>query len=74
MGDRVSATIGWLPDGQTAVLEMAQASGLPLVRGALDPLRATSRGRLLLRIIAMCFDRYLTPAGDSAQPRYSRTV
>ena len=37
-------------------------------------LRATSRGRLLLRIIAMCFDRYLTPAGDSAQPRYSRTV
>ena len=37
-------------------------------------LRATSRGRLLLRIIAMCFDRYLTPAADSAQPRYSRTV
>ena len=37
-------------------------------------LRATSRGRLLLRIIAMCFDRDLTPAADSAQPRYSRTV
>ena len=37
-------------------------------------LRATSRGRLLLRIIAMCFDRYLTPAADTAQPRYSRTV
>ncbi|AKC86349.1 oxygen-independent coproporphyrinogen III oxidase [Pseudoxanthomonas suwonensis] len=46
-------------------------------------LHATSRGRLLLRIIAMCFDRYLTPAanGSSAQgqneaasPRYSRTV
>jgi oxygen-independent coproporphyrinogen-3 oxidase len=37
-------------------------------------LRATSRGRLLLRIIAMCFDRYLTPATDAATPRYSRTV
>jgi len=31
------------------------------------------RGRLLLRIIAMCFDRYLTAAGGSA-PLYSRTV
>ncbi|MBO9716133.1 MAG: oxygen-independent coproporphyrinogen III oxidase [Pseudoxanthomonas sp.] len=37
-------------------------------------LHATSRGRLLLRIIAMCFDRYLTPAADVATPRYSRTV
>ncbi|HEY0682287.1 MAG TPA: oxygen-independent coproporphyrinogen III oxidase [Steroidobacter sp.] len=35
---------------------------------------ATSRGRLLLRIIAMCFDRYLTakPAAQAAQ--YSRAV
>jgi oxygen-independent coproporphyrinogen III oxidase len=37
-------------------------------------LHATSRGRLLLRIIAMCFDRYLAPAADPAAPRYSRTV
>jgi oxygen-independent coproporphyrinogen-3 oxidase len=37
-------------------------------------LHATSRGRLLLRIIAMCFDRYLTPAADMATPRFSRTV
>ncbi len=37
-------------------------------------LHTTSRGRLLLRIIAMCFDRYLTPATDAASPRYSRTV
>ena len=35
-------------------------------------LRVTSRGRLLLRIIAMCFDAYL---GDAAQaPRYSRVI
>ena len=37
-------------------------------------LRSTSRGRLLLRIIAMCFDRYLATTADAATPRYSRTV
>lgn len=31
-------------DNETAVIEMAQASGLALVRGELDPLHATSRG------------------------------
>lgn len=42
---------------------------------------ATSRGRLLLRIIAMCFDEHLeqaTPAGappaPAARPRYSRVI
>ena len=34
---------------------------------------ATSRGRLLLRIIAMCFDRYLHSA-RSGTPRYSRAI
>ena len=36
---------------------------------------ATSRGRLLLRIIAMCFDKYLeaSPA-PAARPRYSRVI
>lgn len=29
-------------------------------------LRATERGRFLLRIVAMCFDRYLTPAAADA--------
>ncbi len=40
---------------------------------------ATSRGRLLLRIIAMCFDSYLkAPAAENpapaARPRYSRVI
>lgn len=38
---------------------------------------ATSRGRLLLRIIAMCFDRYLNgfePTGTATAPRYSRVI
>jgi oxygen-independent coproporphyrinogen-3 oxidase len=58
---------------------LQQLSGLAadgLVK--LEPGRivATSRGRLLLRIIAMCFDRYLNPAAQSAsaRPRYSRVI
>lgn len=41
---RVPARLGWL-DGETAVLEMASASGLPLVSPQTrDPLRTTSYG------------------------------
>ena len=35
--------------------------------------QATPRGRLLLRVIAMCFDRYL-PTAAASTPRFSRTV
>jgi Coproporphyrinogen III oxidase and related Fe-S oxidoreductases len=36
---------------------------------------ATSRGRLLLRIIAMCFDRYRNEWNLSAtEPRFSRAI
>lgn len=45
VGVPVKAQYALLPDGETAVLEMAQASGLPHVPpDALDPLRATTRG------------------------------
>jgi len=52
----------------------------PLAKDGLvivEPARitATSRGRLLLRIIAMCFDNYLPSMGPSTQPgRYSRVI
>lgn len=41
-----------------------------------DPERiaATARGRLLLRMIAMCFDRYLQTPVSAERPRYSRVV
>jgi oxygen-independent coproporphyrinogen III oxidase len=35
---------------------------------------ATPRGRLLLRIIAMCFDGYLASTEPAARPRYSRVI
>ncbi|MDD3212230.1 MAG: glycerate kinase [Eubacteriales bacterium] len=68
MGDRVSADIGWLPDGRTAVLEMAQASGLPLMRGCPDPMRATSygSGELLLHAVRKGACRILMGLGGSA--------
>ena len=38
-------------------------------------IRATPRGRLLLRNIAMCFDRYLDqPSVIDARPRFSRAI
>jgi oxygen-independent coproporphyrinogen-3 oxidase len=35
---------------------------------------ATSRGRLLMRMIAMCFDRYLADSSRSARPPYSSVI
>ncbi len=43
-----------------------------LVREDAREIRVTSQGRLLLRIIAMCFDAYLDDAAQAA--RYSRVI
>lgn len=53
-----------------AALRPLQDDGL--VQCPPGTIRATSRGRALLRIIAMCFDRYLGNPGEGA--RYSRTI
>lgn len=57
----------------------ALAQLAPLARDGLveitdDQLRATPRGTLLLRNLAMCFDRYLTPAQAPDAPRFSRAI
>jgi oxygen-independent coproporphyrinogen-3 oxidase len=44
-----------------------------LVEEDADCIRATSRGRLLLRIIAACFDRYLHEASDEPA-RFSKAI
>ncbi|GAB3054418.1 oxygen-independent coproporphyrinogen III oxidase [Stenotrophomonas tumulicola] len=51
-------------------LALLQADGLAEVHGAL--VRVTSKGRPLLRLLAMCFDRYLLPASQPAS--YSRAI
>jgi len=47
-----------------------------LVRREAGRIVATTRGRLLLRNIAMCFDRYLDqPNGETpSAPRFSRAI
>ncbi len=58
----------------------AMARLLPLAADGLvefdgPRITATSRGRLMLRIIAMCFDRYLsTPSVSETQLRHSRAL
>jgi glycerate kinase len=45
LGQKVLASYGLLGDGRTAIIEMAEASGLPLVpKTERDPLRATTFG------------------------------
>ena len=45
-----------------------------LVRLQPDRITVTSQGRLLLRNIAMCFDRYLDQPATAAVPRFSRAI
>ena len=55
-----------------ARLQPLAADGL--VRIEPDRIHATSRGRMLLRNIAMCFDAYLQQPADVATPRFSRAI
>ena len=58
-----------------ALLQLAPLAADGLVRREPGRILATTRGRLLLRNIAMCFDRYLSPpASADAPPRFSRAI
>lgn len=68
LGAVVSARLGWLADG-SAVVEMAEASGLRLVgRRKPDPRRATSRGtgELILAALDGGAERIIVGVGGSA--------
>ena len=61
------------PDGRVELVDDGLARIEP------DRIVATSRGRLLLRNMAMCFDHYLHTPGsaqpaDTATPRFSRAI
>jgi len=45
-----------------------------LVRVTPERIQVTGRGRLLLRHVAMCFDRYLQQAPQAERPRLSRVI
>ncbi len=67
-GNPVNARFGLIDDGETAVVEMAQASGLPLMGGRPDPLTATSRGtgELILRALDLGARGIVVGIGGSA--------
>jgi glycerate 2-kinase len=67
LGDPVDAQWGVLTGG-VAIVEMAQASGLALVHGHNDPLRASTRGtgELIAAVRAQGFNRVVVAVGGSA--------
>jgi oxygen-independent coproporphyrinogen-3 oxidase len=58
----------------SALVRLAPLVADGLVTREPGRIAATSRGRLLLRIIAMCFDSYLETPETTARPRYSRVI
>ncbi|BBP43709.1 glycerate kinase [Thiosulfativibrio zosterae] len=69
IGKAVSATFAWQPDSRTAIVEMAQASGLPLLsQDERNPLKASSygTGQLLVRAIEMGAKKIVLGLGGSA--------
>jgi glycerate kinase len=69
MGKTVEAVWGVLGDGKTAVIEMASASGLPLVPPAeRNPLAATTAGtgQLIQEVLESGFKRLVLGIGGSA--------
>lgn len=69
LGDPVAAAFGILGDGETAVIEMAAASGLPLVAETLrDPLRTTTwgTGELIRAALDAGCRRLIVGVGGSA--------
>jgi glycerate kinase len=67
LGDRVEAWWGLLPGG-TAIVELAQASGLALVPGRNDPLAATTKGtgELIRAALDAGAKRVIVAVGGSA--------
>lgn len=69
LGDQVSAFYGLMGDGQTAVIEMAAASGLELVLPSQrNPLRTTSfgTGQLIVNALNAGARRFVLGVGGSA--------
>ena len=64
----------WCSPCKTIAPSLEQLADDGLVELGPRRVAATSRGRLLLRIIAMCFDNYLQSNTPAARPRYSRVI
>lgn len=68
LGEPIQADYGFLADGQTAVIEMARASGLAILGGRKDALHATTygTGQLMQHAISQGATRIILGVGGSA--------
>ena len=69
LGQKVEAEYGILGDGKTCVIEMAKASGIPLIpREELNPLKATTfgTGELIKQALDDGFTSFILALGGSA--------
>jgi glycerate kinase len=69
LGQKVEAEYGILGDGETCVIEMAKASGIPLIpREELNPLKATTfgTGELIKQALDDGFTSFILALGGSA--------
>lgn len=68
LGTPVEAAFGWLDNGAVAVIEMAEASGLPLMGSHPNPLLASSRGtgELIAHVIERGAKSLIIGIGGSA--------
>jgi glycerate kinase len=69
LGEPVEAAYGLLPDGETAIIEMAQASGLELLRGwQLNPMLTSTygTGQLMQAALEQGAKRFIVGMGGSA--------
>ncbi len=68
LGRTIEAVYGVLPDGKTAVIEVAAASGLPLVAGEENPLLTSTygTGQLILDALERGCKRIIVGLGGSA--------
>ncbi|MBQ2650051.1 MAG: glycerate kinase [Clostridia bacterium] len=65
--DGIESFYGMLPDGKTAVIEMAAAAGLPMVKGCENPMDTTTYGvgQLMAHAIAQGAETILLGLGGS---------
>lgn len=69
MGEKIEAAYGVMGDKETVIIEMAQASGLPLVReGRKNPMKTTSygTGELIAHALNAGYRKFIVGLGGSA--------
>lgn len=69
LGKKIEATYGWIPDTQTAVMEMSQAAGITLIDGnQRNPMDTTTFGvgEMILDAIAKGCRKFVIGIGGSA--------